>query len=205
MVGAPAEDGFAIDIVNEGSGRWKGDGDGFHVMGVITEPGATSFSFGWMDSQRQPAVPLDPGEYARVNVMINPGYWEKLQPGRYDLHAVLVDLGLRSAEPLSIELSAELIARHQPRRPRESDLHRSREEQLRRVQTWVAASGALDRLAAVVTAAETDAAAIAGIAELLDVEPQDAEGVYHAPLQNLRPANAAAALEHAQRAAGAEH
>lgn len=66
-----APDAFAVDIVNTGDVRWEPDGDSFHVMGTAGEPGDGTVSLGWASMGGMRAVPLDPGEYARVPVQVN--------------------------------------------------------------------------------------------------------------------------------------
>ena len=109
---------FAVDIVNTGDTRWRPDGDGFLVVGTFTAPGVADAGFGWAALGQGRAVPLDPGEYARVPVSIDGAAWKQLKPGPHDLRALLVDLGLTSVTPLRVDLDAETIARRRipPRR-----------------------------------------------------------------------------------------
>ncbi|WP_217576902.1 hypothetical protein, partial [Streptomyces sp. GbtcB7] len=82
-------DGFAIDIVNEGERRWEPDGDTFHVVGAVAGPGDPRVVMHWAASDGTPAVALDPGEYARVPVVIDRGSWAQLEPGEATLRAWL--------------------------------------------------------------------------------------------------------------------
>jgi hypothetical protein len=101
---------YAVDVTNLGEAPWIPDGDSFHAVGAFSEPGQADFTVGWATTGQESAVPLGPGDYARVPVRINLGTWTRLEPGSYDLHAVLVDLGLRTPEPLRVTLTAETIA-----------------------------------------------------------------------------------------------
>ena len=114
---APDLDLLAIDIVNAGEERWHPQGDSFMVFAALGEPGtpAPGVSFAYVAGQ-SPALPLDPGEYARVRVVVDSGQWRDAHPGPYEVHAFLVDLGLRGGEPLHVELSERDIQVHQPRK-----------------------------------------------------------------------------------------
>jgi hypothetical protein len=59
--------------------------------------------------------PLDAGEYVRVRVAIDSNQWRDVEPGRYNVHALLADLGVRAETPPEHELTEELITRHRPR------------------------------------------------------------------------------------------
>ncbi|WP_341994643.1 hypothetical protein MRBLWH7_002345 [Microbacterium sp. LWH7-1.2] len=191
MSSEPPSQDFVVDILNTGSTRWGSAADGFYVAGAFTSQGGTDFAFGWMGSDQYKSVPLDPGEYARVSVSINPGVWNTLEPGVYELHAVLVSLGLRTADPLRVQLSAETIARNRKRsaRPSSSAAHRRRmlDQQTAHVQAQSSARDALDRLAAAVLAAEADPDAIASISRILGVDEKLATAVYHSTLRDLGP------------------
>jgi len=109
--------GFAIDIVNTGESMWRPDGDPFHVVGVIIPAEQKDVGFGWMSGGgNNRAVPLAPGEYARLPVDVGDGQWRDLQPGSYELRAFLPGLAVPSPPPLPLELTAEVIERQ--RRPR---------------------------------------------------------------------------------------
>jgi hypothetical protein len=191
MTSGSAPDDFVVDIVNTSPARWQPDGDGFNVVGVFTDSGSTDVSFGWATSSQQKSVPLDPGEYARVPVSINPGVWSTLEPGTYDLHAVLVSLGLRTVQPLSIDLSAEAISRNQKRgtRPLASPASRRRmlDQEVERIQAQIRASHSLDRVVDAVMTAETDDDAIADIGRVLRVDANLAASIYHSALRDLSP------------------
>lgn len=193
MTSDPPTADFVVDIVNTGRARWASDLDGFYVVGVFTAPGSTDFSFGWMTSSQQNAVPLDPGEYARVPVSINAGVWNTLEPGTHDLHAVLVSLGLRTAEPLSVELTSNTIAeiRKRNRRPTSSPSTQRRmlEQQIQQIHAQVSASKSLDRVALAVMAAHTDDDAISSISRLVSIDERVASSIYHSALRDLRPNN----------------
>lgn len=189
MTSSPSRGDFVVDIVNTGSARWDSDTDGFYVVGAFTDPRSTDFSFGYMATSQHKAVPLDPGEYARVAVSINPGNWNTLQAGTYDLHAVLVSLGLRTLKPLSVEITADLISQMQAARPSTSSANRRRmlDQQIEQVQAQVSASQSLDRVVQAVMSARTDDEAIAGISHILNIDEQRAASIWHSPLQALSP------------------
>jgi hypothetical protein len=115
---APDVDLLAIDIVNTGAARWHPQGDSFVVIAELRLPGAPAGSskYAFVGGQN-PALPLDPGEYARVRVTIDASQWERAKAGRYEVHPTLVGLGLRSAEPVHVELTEQIIRDHLPRRP----------------------------------------------------------------------------------------
>lgn len=194
MQGASGADGFAVDIVNTGSDRWIPNGDGFHVVGVFTEPGETTFHFGWADSAQRTAVPLDPGEYARVSVAIMPTAWERLEPGAHDLHAVLVSLGVRTETALNVHLSRELLGSHRQQRrrsqPTPDDRRRAVDEEVARVRGVLAAAGAFAEVTAAIAASNTDEDAVARLGELLNLGEAAAEAIYNSTLRQLRPGNA---------------
>ncbi|QYF72282.1 hypothetical protein [Cryobacterium sp. PAMC25264] len=114
---APDLDLLGIDIVNAGEERWHPHGDSFTVFAALGEPGAPApgVSFAYVAGQ-SPALPLDPGEYARVRVVVDSGQWRDAHPGPCEVHACLVDLGLRGGEPLHVELTERDIHVHQPRK-----------------------------------------------------------------------------------------
>ncbi len=194
MTSGPSTGDYVVDVVNTGPARWESDVDGFYVVGVFTAPGSTDFSFGWMTSSQQKAVPLDPGEYARVSVSINAGVWSSLEPGKYDLHAVLVSLGLRTVQPLSVELSGQTISENRKRntRPASSPATRRRmlDQQIEHVRAQTYASHSLDRVVSAVMAAESDDDATVGIGRALDVNAKLAASIYHSALRELRPNSA---------------
>jgi hypothetical protein len=160
-----------------------------------SQPGtASSVNFGYVAASQHKAVPLDPGEYARVAVSINPGVWDTLEPGTYALHAVLVSLGVRTTAPLTVEVSPEVIARHRKRSARPSshpaDRRQVREQQIERLRAQRSASHALDRIAAAVMAAKTDDEAVAEIGHVLGVDEKHSAAVYESTLRDLRPDDA---------------
>ncbi|MGM1018472.1 MAG: hypothetical protein ACQEW8_13140 [Actinomycetota bacterium] len=179
---------YAIDIVNAGDTRWTPDDDGFLVVGAFVQPGESGFNFGWMASGQHAAVALDPGEYARVPVVINGRVWSDLEPGKHDLRAVLVSLGL-SAEPLAVDVTPEQIARNKPvhsRATRSADEQRqAMEERIAALRARIAAAGALPAVVTAVEAASTSEDAVANIRRLLGVSAAAAEQIWHTPLQQL--------------------
>ncbi|WP_194421739.1 hypothetical protein [Microbacterium abyssi] len=187
-------DDFFIDIVNAGHSRWIPDGDGFQAVGVFTEPGVTAFSFGWASSGGHRAVPLDPGDYARVPVTVNSATWATLEPGEHDLHAILTGLDLRTDRPLRLDVSAEQIARHRALSPRHSlqptERRRMIDAQITQTRAMITAGASLTRIAEAIATAETDREAVTRITQLLDCGEDGAQSIYDSPLRELRAGNA---------------
>ena len=115
---APDLDLLAIDVVNTGGERWFPQGDSFMVFAALRQPDGPppGVHFGYIAGQC-PALPLEPGEYARVRVVVDAGQWNNTHSGPNEVHAFLVDLGLRGADALHVELTDQDIERHLPRRP----------------------------------------------------------------------------------------
>lgn len=193
QTGGDLED-FAIDIVNTGSTRWLPNEDTFHVLGTFAKPGVENFSFGWARSDKPEAVPLDPQDYARASIHINPAVWAGLEPGDYDLHAILTGLDLRAAAPLRVKVTAEMIARHSPQAPQPQRTlaeHRaSVESQIRKLDGLLSAGASVANLAQTVAAAPTDEDALSRIRDLIVCDEQTARAIYGASLRVLRPGNA---------------
>lgn len=188
-------DAFVIDVVNVGEQLWTPDrDDSFHTVGVLTPQGVTTFAFGWVSSGHQRAVPLGPGEYARLSLIIDRTAWADLQPGPHDLHAVLPELNLRSPQPLRVDLTAEVIAQHQVRAThqlRDADQRRqSLEDRIGHLSARLYASEAFTALAEAVATARSDEEALALIGTVLDRDRNAAQSVYHSPLSEFRPGNA---------------
>jgi len=114
----PDLDLLAIDVVNAGSERWLPQGDSFLVFAAFRQLGGPvpPLYYAYVAGQT-PALPLDPGEYARVRVIIDAGQWAAVQPGRYEVHAFLVDLSVHVTDPLVVGVTAHDVQRHLPRRP----------------------------------------------------------------------------------------
>jgi hypothetical protein len=103
---------FSVEIMNSGDSPVQLSEKELSVVGVVTSPGTTGFSFGYVSyAARQAPSALGPGQFVRVPVRIGEETWASIEPGSYELRAVLVDLGLQ-APPLPIELSAAAIAEH---------------------------------------------------------------------------------------------
>lgn len=115
---APDLDLLAIDVVNTGGERWFPQGDSFMVFAALRQPGETAQGvyFGYVAGQ-YPALPLDPGEYARVRVVIDAGQWNDAQSGPCEVHAFLVDLGLHDADPLLVDLTDHDVQSRLTKRP----------------------------------------------------------------------------------------
>lgn len=188
-------DDLVIDVVNTGGTMWVPNEDHFLAMGVLTEADVTQFDFAYMSSTQLPAVPLGPGEYARIPVHLD-GHAVSAHttPGWYDLHVVITELGLRAAQPLRVELTAELIARHAARlqltRPDAVAQRRWLDRRIAELQAQLAASDSLVDIARAVVEAPSDEVAVALIANILDCAADDAQAIYRTPLQLLSPTSA---------------
>lgn len=190
----PDFDRLAVDVVNTGDERWRPDGDSSAAIGFITRPGdglGTSY-LGFVGGGPS-AVALDPGDYARVPVHLDASQWKDLEPGRHEISALLMDLGVRTESPLEVELTAELIERHRPRAERaRSGLPAKRHElQARRdmARAHLAASEQLAAVIEIVTSSASDDAAVREIRELLECSADAARSVYEMPLRRFRPEN----------------
>lgn len=185
-------DRLAVDIVNTGDQRWRPDGDSFAAIGFFTRSGETSGtgSFAFVGGQ-DPAFALDAGEYARVRVRLDANQWRDLEPGRFEVSATLIDLGVRTEAPLEVELTAEQIAQHQPRIPgaplSAPDHRRAMEERLEALRALIDASTHLGAVFETITAATSDDDALLGIRELLDCTPDGAGMVYEMSLRRFGP------------------
>jgi hypothetical protein len=185
---------LAVDVINDGDERWIPAGDSFYAAGILAPadddgPWAKGVSFGYVSGQFR-AFALDPGEYARIQVTIGSDQWQSVRPGPYRLYARLVDLPVRTELPLDIQLTAAMIA--QFRRPADRPAPPEGDRQARereRVQYLRALRDARLRLPEVVdliSEADSDDAALAGIQRLLDCDAQAAAGVYAMQLRRLR-------------------
>lgn len=184
---AEAEDDvFVIDIVNTGDARWRPDGDPFLVVGTFAAPGAAAggTDFGFMGGQHA-AVPLDPGEYARVSLSISESEWRELEPGRHDLHAGLVMLPVPAPAPLTVEITREQIDRHTARARGAVDATTSLRRQQRHLRSILQAASDLDRIARIVTGAESDRAVMTEVGRLLHDDREAASSVVGAPLAHF--------------------
>ncbi len=184
-------DGFAVDIVNEGKRRWEPDGDTFHVVGAVTGPEESRAMMMWMATDGTPAVALEPGEYARVPVVIDENRWAQAEPGAATLHAWLVPLQVK-VEPLPITVTAASIDAVQ----RAKTWHNSGwslREMTQELNQQRAVSDAASRLPDIVAALDgttTDDGAVVAIAGRLEVDESAAGAIFNAFLRDLHPASA---------------
>jgi hypothetical protein len=181
---------LVIDIVNGGTTRWTPADEGFVAVGALTAPGETGFSFGWMGSAAGRAVPLDPGEYARVPVQLQlQSSPSSLRPGLYDLHVVVVELGLRLAEPLRVEVTAELVARQVAKwnrhRPDAATERRALDRQIGDERVRVDARRSWAAIAGVVASTMSENESLARIAAVLDCTTEQAASVYDSSLRAM--------------------
>ncbi|MFB6610586.1 hypothetical protein ACFCVO_09725 [Agromyces sp. NPDC056379] len=186
----PALDHLVVDVVNTGEHRWRPDGDSFVAIGFLArageEPGPALFGF---TGGQEPAFALDPGEYARVRVLLDANQWRDRVPGDHEITATLMDLGVRTETPLEVHLTAELIEQHQPRPGRTrlpaAEHRHAMEERLEGVRALLAARALLGSVLETVTNATSDADALLGLGELLDCPHAVATGVYNTPLRRF--------------------
>jgi len=187
-------DEFVVDVVNAGTERWTPGDDGMLVIGSLIPAGEAPRGFGWMSSQQQRGVPLDPGEYLRVPVTHSSTDWHALEPGRHELHAHLVAVGLTTPLPFVVEISASdltrLRAARSANRRSPAERRRSLENQRLRVEAQLAVSADPARLIEIVRHADSDDAAVAAIGASYAYDREIAEAVYRSMLSELLPANA---------------
>ncbi|CAH0263053.1 hypothetical protein [Plantibacter cousiniae (nom. nud.)] len=181
---------LVIDVVNLGHSRWSPEGDSFHAIGALTEPGEVTFGFAWMSSAQQRGVPLEPGEYARVHVHVQERATPtELREGPCDLHVVVVELGLRLAEPLRVELTAEMVARQVAKQNRHrADPASERRELDRHIGDERVRSDARRSWAAiadVVGSTMSENESLARIAAVLDCTTEQAASVYDSSLRAM--------------------
>lgn len=185
---------YAIDVVNVGNSPWTANGDSFHAVGVFSKPGEKNTGFTWTFLGHGEAVPLGPGDYARVPVTIDPSWWGRLEPGTYELSAVLVDLGLRAPQPLLVTLSSETIAgqRAKTRQRQQSpdDRRRSLDARAAEMRALMTAGDSLVPLATALAEAGDEADALERIMAALECDSAAAQAIYRAPLRELLPGNA---------------
>lgn len=194
VTGEIDSDAFVIDIVNVGDQLWVPHDDAFHAIGALTRRGVNRFAFAWASTGRRRAVPLGPGEYARIPVEIERDAWASFDPGPHDLHVVLSELNLRTRQPLSVELTAEVIAQHRSRvRHREPNVEDPRlrlEARLKQLRDRVQTSESIEALVGAVTKARSDDEAVALIEEILGSDDTAAQTAYHSPLREFLPSKA---------------
>ena len=186
----PDLDHLVVDVVNTGEGRWRPDGDSFVAIGFLARAGEAPGSalFGFAGGQA-PAFALDPGEYARVHVLLDANQWRDRRPGRHEISATLMDLGVRTETPLEVDLTADLIERHRPPAGRPAsptpDRRRAMEERLATLRALVDAKRHLGAVLETVTTAESEADALLGIGELLYCPKDAARWVYDTSLRRF--------------------
>jgi hypothetical protein len=181
--------GFAIDIVNTGESMWRPDGDPFHVVGVIIPAEQKDVGFGWMSGKgNNRAVPLAPGEYARLPVDVGDGQWRDLQPGSYELRAFLPGLAVPSPPPLPLELTAEVIERQRPTprgTPTPAEEKKHFEAQIAQSRALQAARQRFSELADAAVSAVSQEAARDEVQRILGVDAMAANAVVHARLVDV--------------------
>lgn len=178
-----------IDIVNDGDERWRPNGDGFHVGAGIGRPGREGARFGFVGG-RDTAFPLDPGDYGRVRANLDLGSLDGMEPGEAEVHAWLVDLSLRTIDPLRVQITSEMLERRRAdvaaHPPRPDDAGHATRQRIAMLRTVVTARGRLREIVEIILEPSTDREqSIDGIAELLECSPGDARGIYSTSLQRF--------------------
>lgn len=186
----PDLDHLAVDVVNAGEHRWRPDGDAFGAIGFLARAGQESGSgFLALTGDQAPAFALDPGEYVRVPVRLGSSQWLDREPGRHEVIATLMDLGVRTETPLEVHLTAELIEQHRPPTgpplPPAAEQRRVMEERLATLRALLAANRQLGAVLETVTTAASDTDALRGIGELLDCPQDGAMLVYNTSLRRF--------------------
>lgn len=187
---APDLDLLAIDVVNTGEDTWAlNDDSAFVAIGAlrpVTDEDAPDVPFAYGDFRGgRPAVPLLPGEYARLPVAMSPATSDGERPGPHHVVALLPELGLTVDVPLEVTLTAEQVARRRPAGRRQTD-----DAELRlRLAEAVAMLGArqsLHQVVDAVLASPSDDVAIARISAVTDCDPELARRLYGTPLRHFR-------------------
>jgi len=184
-------DALTVDVVNAGGERWLPDGDAFLAIASLVpangRPG--SFYAGWTSAQ-EVAVPLDPGEYARLPARLDGTQWRDARPGPYLVHAFVPSLRMTTDEPLEVELTAEVIAAHpEPPAPEPASADQERraiESRLGILRAYRAARERIPEVAAAIRAALSDEEALARVADLLGIGEVEAGAVVAMQLRRLR-------------------
>jgi hypothetical protein len=181
---------LVIDVVNLGHSRWSPEGESFHALGALTEPGDVRFGFAWMTSAQQRAVPLEPGEYARVPVHVQDRATPvDLREGPHDLHVMIVELGLRLAEPLRVELTAEMVARQVAKQNRHradpASERRALDRQIGDERVRADARRSWAAIADVVGSTMSQNESLVRIAAVLDCTTEQAASVYDSSLRAM--------------------
>ncbi|MFF2494285.1 hypothetical protein [Agromyces sp. NPDC058064] len=188
---APDLERLWIDVVNDGGERWVPNGDGFHVAAAIVRPGHDGVGFAFV-AGRDAACPLGPGDYARVRAHLDLNGLDRLEPGEYEVHAWLVDLSVRTEDPLLILVSPDMIARRRaaiaarPAPPAPHDQAARVRTRISMLSALVAARDRLPELAELVLEHSGDSEQLTvRIAELLGITKVDAAGITAVPLSRF--------------------
>lgn len=180
-------DHLAVDVVNTGDRRWRPDDDSFVAIGFMTrageKTGAGYFAFA---GGQPPGFALDPGEYARIHVRLDENQWRDREPGRHEVSAMLIELGVRTETPLEVHLTPELIEQHRARveraRPPARERRRALEGRLDGLRALVDARARLGIVVEKVLDATTDEEVLLGVREVLDCTQDAARIVSDTPL-----------------------
>lgn len=179
-----------IDIVNDGEERWLPDGDGFHVAAGFVRTGQIGAGLLAFVAGREGAFPLDPGEYGRVRAHLDLSGLDGMEPGEIEVHAWLVDLSIRTVDPLRIQITSEMLkhrrAAVEARPPRPDDVAARQASRIAMLRTVLAARERLREIVEILLERSTDRKqTIDRIAELLECSPGDAQHIYSTSLQRF--------------------
>ncbi|GAA1788515.1 hypothetical protein [Agromyces lapidis] len=184
---APDVDSLWIDIVNEGDAPWVPNGDGFHVAAAVVRPDRDRGVYFGFVAGHDGAFPLDPGEYGRVRAHFDQSSLDGLEPGEVEVHAWLIDLSIRTSEPLLVRVEPETIERRRnavlDARPGPSrDAAEQTRTRIALLRTLVGAREMLPELIDALDGPGDREQGIARIAEVLGCTPDEARGVAAMPL-----------------------
>lgn len=177
-----------IDIVNDGDERWRPNGDGFHVAAGIVRSGRDETGYAFV-AGRDGAFPLDPGEYGRVRAHLDLGGLDGIEPGEVQVFAWLVDLSIRSVDPIRVRITPEMLERRRAAvaaRPPRHDVAAGRTSRIAMLRTVLTARKRLRDIVEILLEPSTDRKhSVHRIADLLDCSLDDAQGIYSMSLQRF--------------------
>ncbi|MFE6968970.1 hypothetical protein [Isoptericola sp. NPDC057653] len=187
---APDLDHLAVDLVNVGTTPWAPrEGEHLLAVGVLRSAGKERGGFGFAYAGSELfAVPLDPGEYARLPVRVGGSEWARARPGQTLVDAVLPGIGLGTETPLTLDLTAADIAGRRPETSSPQEEATALRRRLDRTTALLAARSVLPRLVDEVLAAASDDDAVTRVAVTLGCDEDSARTVAHGGLVQYRSA-----------------
>ncbi|AJW79208.1 hypothetical protein [Clavibacter michiganensis] len=186
----PDPEALVVDVVNVGDARWVPVAS-FHTVGGLTPTGGVARGIDFAFVGGTPgAVPLDPGDSTRVPVHVATSEWRDLEPGEHEARATMPSLGIRTADPLPVRVTAAMIARHVPGAVTALGAAADRgavETQITADRARLAAGAELEALGATLARAESHEDAIARIVDLIGVDAEGAQQVLSSFVRWLLP------------------